>query len=46
MRWLTRELKIDGVFCTGTMGEFWALTKEERMRVVEIVVEEARTSRS
>ncbi len=42
MRWLTQELKIDGVFCTGTMGEFWALTREERMRVVEIVVEEAR----
>ena len=42
MRWLIEHLKIDGVFCTGTMGEFWALTKEERMRVVEIVCEEAR----
>ena len=36
------ELKVDGIFCTGTMGEFWALTKEERKRAVEIVVEEAR----
>jgi 4-hydroxy-tetrahydrodipicolinate synthase len=42
MRWLIEHLAIDGVFCTGTMGEFWALTKEERKRVVEIVVEEAR----
>jgi len=42
MRHLTDTLAIDGVFCTGIMGEFWALTKEERKRVVEIVVEEAR----
>ena len=41
MRHLTGALAIDGIFCTGTMGEFWALTKEERKRVVEIVVEEA-----
>jgi 4-hydroxy-tetrahydrodipicolinate synthase len=42
MRYFTDGLKIDGVFCTGTMGEFWALTKEERNRIVEIVVEEAK----
>ena len=42
LRHLTRNLKVDGVFCCGTMGEFWALTGEERRRVVEIVVEEAR----
>jgi 4-hydroxy-tetrahydrodipicolinate synthase len=42
MRHLTDVLHIDGVFCTGNMGEFWALTKEERLRSVEIVVEEAR----
>jgi 4-hydroxy-tetrahydrodipicolinate synthase len=41
MRHLTDALHIDGIFCAGTMGEFWALTKEERKRVVEIVVEEA-----
>lgn len=41
MRHLTDTLSIDGVFCTGVMGEFWALTKEERKRVVEIVAEEA-----
>ncbi|MGZ8211064.1 MAG: dihydrodipicolinate synthase family protein [Burkholderiales bacterium] len=35
------DLKIQGVFCTGVMGEFWSLKKEERKRVVEIVVEEA-----
>jgi 4-hydroxy-tetrahydrodipicolinate synthase len=42
MRHLTRNLKIEGVFCTGVMGEFWSLTKEERKRIVEIVVEEAK----
>jgi 4-hydroxy-tetrahydrodipicolinate synthase len=42
MRHLTDVLHIEGVFCTGNMGEFWALTKEERLRAVEIVVEEAR----
>jgi 4-hydroxy-tetrahydrodipicolinate synthase len=42
MRHLTDTLAIDGVFCTGVMGEFWTLTKEERKRVVEIVVEEVR----
>jgi len=42
MRHYTDGLHVDGVFCTGTMGEFWALTKEERKRAVEIVVEEAR----
>jgi 4-hydroxy-tetrahydrodipicolinate synthase len=42
MRYYTDELAIDGIFCTGTMGEYWALTKEERKRIVEVVVEEAR----
>jgi len=42
MRHLTDGLRIDGVFCTGVMGEFWSLTKEERKRIVEVVVEEAR----
>ena len=42
MRHLTDTLHIDGVFCTGIMGEFWSLTKEERLRAVEVVVEEAR----
>jgi 4-hydroxy-tetrahydrodipicolinate synthase len=42
MRYLTDTLHVNGVFCTGVMGEFWALTKDERKRVVEVVVEEAR----
>ena len=42
MRHFTEGLGVAGIFCAGTMGEFWALTKEERKRVVEIVVEEAR----
>lgn len=35
------SMNIKGVFCTGVIAEFWALTKEERKRSVEIVVEEA-----
>jgi 4-hydroxy-tetrahydrodipicolinate synthase len=42
MRHFTDILQVDGVFCVGNMGEFWALTTAERQRVVEIVVEEAR----
>ena len=42
MRHYTDVLHVDGVFCTGIMGEFWSLTKEERLRAVEVVVEEAR----
>ncbi|MCC7107002.1 MAG: dihydrodipicolinate synthase family protein [Chloroflexi bacterium] len=42
MRHFTDDLHVPGIFCTGTMGEFWSLTKEERKRAVEIVVEEAR----
>src|SRR5690625_61275 len=34
-------LKVDGIFCGGVMGEFWALTFEERKRVHELVVEHA-----
>src|SRR5262245_19079279 len=42
MRHLTDTLRVDGVFCTGVMGEFWSLTKEERKRIVEVVTDEAR----
>lgn len=42
MRYVTGGLGVDGVFCTGVMGEFWALTKEERKRIVQIVAEEAK----
>ena len=42
MRHVTRNLHVEGVFVCGTMGEFWALTHDERKRVVEIAVEEAR----
>jgi len=42
LRYLIDVLHIDGIFCTGNMAEFWALTTAERRRSVEIVVEEAR----
>jgi 4-hydroxy-tetrahydrodipicolinate synthase len=42
MRYFTDVLHVDGIFCTGNMGEFWALTTGERRRSVEIVVDEAR----
>jgi 4-hydroxy-tetrahydrodipicolinate synthase len=35
-------LRVDGIFCGGVMGEFWALTVDERRRVHELVVQEAR----
>ncbi|WP_030619221.1 dihydrodipicolinate synthase family protein [Streptomyces fulvoviolaceus] len=38
---LTGSLHVGGVFCTGVMGEYWALTDEERKQSVETVVEAA-----
>ena len=35
-------LGVDGIFCGGVMGEFWALSLGERMRVHELVAERAR----
>jgi 4-hydroxy-tetrahydrodipicolinate synthase len=35
-------LRVDGIFCGGVMGEFWALTLAERKRVHELVAETAR----
>jgi 4-hydroxy-tetrahydrodipicolinate synthase len=34
-------LEVDGIFCGGVMGEFWALSLEERMHVHEAVVRAA-----
>lgn len=36
------DLKIDGFFCSGLMGEYWSLTPDERRRVDRIVCEESR----
>ncbi len=36
-----RKLGTHGAGCTWGMGEFWSLTREERMRVYEIVADEA-----
>ncbi|WP_165938528.1 dihydrodipicolinate synthase family protein [Parafrankia sp. BMG5.11] len=41
MEHLTVDLHVGGVFCTGVMGEFWALTNDERKQAVETVVEAA-----
>lgn len=44
LRRLTRYLieeGVHGLFATGSQGEFWALTPDERWRVWEIVLEEA-----
>ncbi|MDT3444526.1 dihydrodipicolinate synthase family protein [Pseudofrankia sp. BMG5.37] len=38
---LTRELHVGGVFCAGVMGEFWALSADERKEAVEAVVRAA-----
>ena len=34
-------LEVDGIFCGGVMGEFWALSLGERKRVHELVVRQA-----
>jgi 4-hydroxy-tetrahydrodipicolinate synthase len=34
-------LRVDGIFCGGVMGEFWALSLDERKRVHELVVSRA-----
>jgi 4-hydroxy-tetrahydrodipicolinate synthase len=36
------EAGVHGLFALGSQGEFWALTADEKRRVLEIVVEEAR----
>lgn len=41
MNHLTGNLHVGGVFCTGVMGEFWALTDDERRQAVEATVEAA-----
>ena len=35
-------LEVDGIFCGGVMGEFWALALDERMHVHEVVGRAAR----
>ena len=42
VRHLSEALELDGVFCSGIMGEFWALTLSERARLIDIVVAAAR----
>jgi 4-hydroxy-tetrahydrodipicolinate synthase len=39
---LTGDLQVAGIFCTGVMSEFWALTGSERRRLVEVIVDRAR----
>jgi 4-hydroxy-tetrahydrodipicolinate synthase len=34
-------LQVDGIFCGGVMGEFWALSLDERDRVHELVARQA-----
>ena len=34
-------LEVDGIFCGGVMGEFWALSLAERMRIHELVARQA-----
>ena len=33
------QLQLEGHYCIGNVGEFWAMTNEERMRIHEINVE-------
>jgi 4-hydroxy-tetrahydrodipicolinate synthase len=34
-------LRVDGIFCGGVMGEFWALSLDERKQVHEVVARQA-----
>lgn len=36
--YLVEDIRVDGIFCGGVMGEFWALSGDERRSVVETVV--------
>jgi 4-hydroxy-tetrahydrodipicolinate synthase len=36
------QLEVAGHYCIGNVGEFWAMTNEERMRLVEINVDVAK----
>ena len=40
MRRYVDDLKIDGMFIGGLVGEVWSLTMEERFRGQQIVLEE------
>jgi 4-hydroxy-tetrahydrodipicolinate synthase len=42
LRRCINDLKVDGFFCNGLMGEFWSLTPQERMRAQEIVCQESK----
>src|SRR5215217_2177474 len=39
LRYLIDSLEVGGVFCTGVMGEFWALTHRERIEAIRTVIE-------
>ncbi len=41
VRHLSATLGLDGVFCSGIMGEFWSLRLDERARLIEVVAAEA-----
>ena len=41
VRHLSTTIALDGVFCSGIMGEFWSLTLPERARLIEVVAAEA-----
>jgi 4-hydroxy-tetrahydrodipicolinate synthase len=38
VRYLIETIGVGGIFCAGVMGEFWALTNEERVDVIRHVV--------
>ena len=43
-RQINRQIKagVDGVFCLGTNGEFYILSQDEKIRVMEIFVDEVK----
>lgn len=41
LRYFRHALGLDGIFCNGLMGEYWALNMRERKRIHELVTDES-----
>jgi 4-hydroxy-tetrahydrodipicolinate synthase len=42
LNYYSEDLKINGIFCNGIMGEFWTLTIPERKKILEIIIERSK----
>ena len=42
IRYFLGDLQHDGIYVCGTVSEFWALTKDERKKIAEVTIDEAK----